>query len=180
MAAASSAASAAGAERPTPVVAAALAVPIEIRRFGVGHRRPEGPIGSVGLTGQVIASDGRGTVTELAFARGARIEPHTSPNSTWFIVVEGGGWVGVGEDWTRIAAGEAAVWPADLPHAAWTEHSEMRAFVVEFMGPDDRDVIAGRAAAAADGAAPVEHAVGQLAPRNDRSGSADTTDGEPA
>jgi hypothetical protein len=80
VAAASSAASAAGAERPTPVVAAALAVPIEIRRFGVGHRRPEGPIGSVGLTGQVIASDGRGTVTELAFARGARIEPHTSPN----------------------------------------------------------------------------------------------------
>ncbi|MFL5668693.1 MAG: hypothetical protein ACJ77U_04835, partial [Chloroflexota bacterium] len=62
---------------------------IEIRRFGVGHRRPEGPIGSVGLTGQVIASDGRGTVTELAFARNARIEPHTSPNSTWFIVVEG-------------------------------------------------------------------------------------------
>jgi hypothetical protein len=56
----------------------------------------------------------------------------------------------------------------------------MRAFVVEFMGPDDRDVIAGRAAAAADGAAPVEHAVGQLAPRNDRSGSADTTEGEPA
>ena len=121
---------------------------IEIRRFGVGHRRPEGPIGSVGLTGQVIASDGRGTITELAFARGARIEPHTSPNSTWFIVVEGGGWVGVGEEWTRIAAGEAAVWPADVTHAAWTEHSEMRAFVVEFMGPDDREVIAGRAAAA--------------------------------
>ena len=47
----------------------------------------------------------------------------------------------------------------------------MRAFVVEFMGPDDREVIAGRAAAAADGAEPVEHAVGQLAPRNDRSGS---------
>ena len=27
-------------------------MPIEIRRFGVGHRRPDGPIGSVGLTGQ--------------------------------------------------------------------------------------------------------------------------------
>ena len=36
-------------------------MPIEIRRFGVGHRRPDGPIGSVGLTGQVIHSDGRGT-----------------------------------------------------------------------------------------------------------------------
>jgi quercetin dioxygenase-like cupin family protein len=156
-------------------------VSIEIRRFGVGHRRPEGPIGSVGLTGQVIASYGRGTITELAFARGARIEPHTSPNSTWFIVVEGGGWVGVGEDWTRIAAGEAAVWPADVPHAAWTEHSEMRAFVVEFMGSDDRDVIAGRAAAAADGRdVPVGHGVGQLAPRNVGPGSRDPTEGEPA
>ena len=57
-------------------------MPIEIRRFGVGHRRPDGPIGSVGLTGQVIHSDGRGTVSELAFARNARIEPHASPNTT--------------------------------------------------------------------------------------------------
>ena len=89
-------------------------MPIEIRRFGVGHRRPDGPIGSVGLTGQVIHSDGRGTVSELAFARNARIEPHASPNTTYFIVIEGGGWVGVGDERTRIAAGEAAVWPADI------------------------------------------------------------------
>src|SRR3954471_19123582 len=153
---------------------------IEIRRFGVGHRRPEGPIGSVGLTGQVIASDGRGTVTELAFARGARIEPHTSPNSTWFIVVEGGGWVGVGEDWTRIAAGEAAVWPADIPHAAWTEHSEMRAFVVEFTGADDRDTVEGRARDASAYAVPVARGSGQLAPRTERPVTADPDEGEPA
>ena len=115
-----SASSAAGARRTGHV-------PIEIRRFGVGHRRPDGPTGSVGLTGQVIHSDGRGTCRELAFARNARIEPHANPNTTCFIVVEGGGWVGVGDECTRIAAGEAAVWPADIPHAAWTEHSEMRA-----------------------------------------------------
>ena len=155
-------------------------MPIEIRRFGVGHRRPDGPIGSVGLSGQVIASDGRGTISELAFARNARIEPHASPNSTWFIVVEGGGWVGVGDEWTRIAAGEAAVWPADIPHAAWTEHSEMRAFIVEFMSPDDREVIAGRAVVAERDGRTVEHGVGRLAPRTDRPGSADPTEGEPA
>ena len=90
-------------------------MPIEIRRFGVGHRRPGGPIGSVGLSGQVIHSDGRGNVSELAFARNARTEPHANPNTTLFIVVEGGGWVGVGGERTRIAAGEAAVWPADIP-----------------------------------------------------------------
>jgi len=86
-------------------------------------------------------------VSELAFARGARIEPHANPNTTWFIVIEGGGWVGVGEEATRIAAGEAVHWPPDIQHAAWTEHSEMRAFVVEFAGPDDqaiRGILEGR------------------------------------
>ena len=85
---------------------------------------------------------------ELAFARGARIEPHANPNTTWFIVIEGGGWVGVGDEHTRVAAGEAVLWPADVPHAAWTEHSEMRAFVVEFADADDaamKGIIEGRA-----------------------------------
>jgi quercetin dioxygenase-like cupin family protein len=113
-------------------------MPIEIRRFGVGHRRPDGPPGTTGVTGQVIHSDARGVVSELAFARGARIEPHASPNTSWLVVIEGGGWVGVGDQRARVAAGEAALWPADVPHAAWTEHSQMRAFVIEFAGADDR------------------------------------------
>jgi quercetin dioxygenase-like cupin family protein len=124
-------------------------MPIEIRRFGVGHRRPDGPPGTTGVTGQLIHSDARGTVTELAFARNARIEPHVNPNTAWLIVIEGGGWVGVGDERTRIAAGEAVLWPAGEPHAAWSEHSEMRAFVVEFAGADDADVrgiLDGRAA----------------------------------
>ena len=158
-------------------------MPIEIRRFGVGHRRPDGPIGSVGLTGQVVHSDGRGAVSELVFARNARIEPHASPNSTLFVVVEGGGWVGVGDEWTRIAAGEAAVWPADVPHTAWTEHSEMRAFIVEFTGPDDRDTVAGRAREGDVGEAgdhPVSRGTGHLAARTTPSGPHDPREGEPA
>ena len=140
-------------------------MPIEIRRFGVGNRRPEGPAGSVGLTGQVIHADGRGNISELAFARNGRIEPHTSPNTTWLIVVEGGGWVAVGEEYTRIAAGEAVLWPPDIPHAAWTEHSQMRAFLVEFTGVDDT-LIAGTAVTAReDTELPIGRGVGQLAPR---------------
>ena len=115
-------------------------MPIEIRPFGVGHRRPGSPPGTSGVQSQVIHSDSRGTITELALARGARIEPHSNPNSTWFIVIEGGGWVLVGDEKTRIAAGEAAVWPADELHAAWTEHSQLRAFVVELAGADDSQV----------------------------------------
>ena len=113
---------------------------IEVARFGVGHRRPDGPPGSVGVRSQLIHSDGRGTISEVAFARDARVEPHTSPNTTWMVVIEGGGWVAVAEERTRVAAGEAVLWPADVLHAAWTEHSEMRAIVVEFAGPDDAGV----------------------------------------
>lgn len=119
-------------------------MPIEIRRFGVGHRRPDGPSGTVGVTGQVIHADARGIVSELAFRRGGRIEPHANPNTSWLVVIEGGGWVGVGDERTRVAAGEAVLFPPDIPHAAWTEHSEMRAFMIEFSGADDAE-FAGRA-----------------------------------
>lgn len=155
-------------------------MPIEIRRFGVGHRRPGGPIGSVGLSEQVLHSDGRGNVSELAFARNARTEPHANPNTSLFIVVEGGGWVGVGDDRTRIAAGEAAVWPADIPHAAWTEHSEMRALVVELAGADDSDTVLGRARDADREDRPVARGTGQLAARTARPLATDPSDGEPA
>jgi quercetin dioxygenase-like cupin family protein len=146
---------------------------MEIRRFGVGNRRPEGPPGSTGVAGQVIHADARGTVSELAFARRGAIEPHASPNSTWFVVIEGGGMVEVGDEQARVAAGEAILWPADVPHAAWTELSEMRALVVELSGPDDahlRGILAGRPLAiptgdAVPGAAetPVAKADGELA-----------------
>jgi quercetin dioxygenase-like cupin family protein len=112
-------------------------MPIEIRRFGVGHRRKDGPPGTTGVTGQVIHSDGRGVISELAFARNGRIEPHSNPNTTWFIVIEGGGWVVVDGEPARVAAGEAVLWPPDIPHGAWADHGHMRAFVVEFAGPDD-------------------------------------------
>lgn len=120
---------------------------MEIRRFGVGNRRPDGPPRTTGVAGQVIHSDARGTVAELAFGRRASMEPHTNPNTTWLVVIEGGGWVEVGDERARVAAGEAVLWPADVVHAAWTELSEMRAFVVEYAGADDahvRGILEGR------------------------------------
>ena len=158
-------------------------MPIEIRRFGVGHRRPDGPPGTTGVTGQVVHSDARGLISELAFARGARIEPHANPNTTWLVVIEGGGWVGVGVERSRVAAGEAVLWPADVPHAAWTEHSEMRAIVVEFAGIDDaavRGIFDGSAVALPSGDRTTTRGEGGLA--SDASGSLphDPTAGEPA
>jgi len=110
---------------------------IEVRRFGVGHRRPEGPPGTVNMEGQVIHSDARGLIAELAFQRRGRIALHDNPNTTYFCVIEGGGYVQVGDDQRRIAAGEAVLWPPNVAHGAWTVGTEMRAIVVEFAGPDD-------------------------------------------
>ena len=108
---------------------------MDIRRFGVGHRRPDGPAGTTGIEAQVIESGPSGVIAELAFGRRGRITPHTNPNAAWFIVIEGGGWVGVGDEKSRIQAGEAVAWPPDVLHAAWTDGTQMRAIVVEFAGP---------------------------------------------
>lgn len=155
---------------------------MEIRRFGVGNRRPEGPRGSVGVEGQVIHGDARGVITELAFRKGGRIEPHDNPNTTWFIVIEGGGFVLVGEEERRVAAGEAVLWPAGITHGAWTVHGPMRAFVVEFAGADDAQVrgilegIAKRLGPGEAGRAP--RGEGRLAPR--AAPPARDPEGEPA
>jgi quercetin dioxygenase-like cupin family protein len=106
-------------------------VPIEIRRFGVGHRRPDGPPGTVGIEGRVIESRASGSIAELAFGRRAHVTPHSNPRWTCLLVIEGGGWVGVGDERSRVTAGEAVVWPPDVLHAAWTDGVPMRAIVVE-------------------------------------------------
>ncbi len=72
--------------------------PMEIRRFGPGHRRPDGPPGTQGVTGQVIHDDGAALVSELAFGRYAMITPHSNPNAALFIVISGGGYVQVGDE----------------------------------------------------------------------------------
>ena len=117
----------------------------------------------------MIHGDARGVIAELAFRKGARIEPHDNPNTTWFIVVEGGGYVQVGEEQRRVAAGEAILWPAGVTHGAWTEHGPMRAFVVEFAGTDDADmrgILEGRARRLLPGeAGAAAKGVGRLAPR---------------
>ncbi len=118
---------------------------MDIRRFGPGHRRPDGPPGTQGVTGQVIHHDGRGTIAELAFTPSAVIAAHTNPNMTYFIVVSGGGWVQVGEERARVSHGEAVVWPAGELHGAWTDGTEMRALVVEFSGDGGGDVLEGGA-----------------------------------
>jgi quercetin dioxygenase-like cupin family protein len=162
-------------------------VPIEIRRFGVGHRRPDGPPGTVGIEGRVIESRASGSIAELAFGRQARITPHSNPRWTCLLVIEGGGWVGVGDERSRVTAGEAVVWPPDVLHAAWTDGVPMRAIVVELAEDPAQlaaviDVIAGEVDAVAP-ARPVSRGEGRLADRpvkrRRRGGASDGAEGEP-
>jgi quercetin dioxygenase-like cupin family protein len=124
------------------------------------------------MTGQVIHSDARAVIAELAFGPRAMIAPHSNPNTTYFIVISGGGWVQVGEERSRVNHGEAVVWPADVVHGAYTDGSEMRAIVVEMTGADDawaRGILEGVASRQLEGGQPVRGAVG-----------ADVAEAEPA
>ena len=155
-------------------------MPIDVRRFGVGHRRKDGPAGTVGIESQVIHSDELGTISELAFGRTARLETHASPHATHFVVIEGGGWVGVGDEAIRVAAGDAAVLPPDIPHAAWTEYTPMRAILIEFIGAVHAPLtLEGRARALDAGSSGgITRGEGALADR-DKGGPSDPWSGEP-
>ena len=158
---------------------------MEIRRFGPGHRRPDGPPGTQGVAGQVIHSDARGLISELAFQRHAMIAPHTNQNTTLFVVISGAGYVQVGTERARINHGEAVLWPAGELHGAYTDGSEMRALVVEFAGPDDdwaRGVLDSgllEATSRPQEPAAVSRATGSLAERNPPPEERVTSTGEP-
>lgn len=157
---------------------------MEIRRFGPGHRRSEGPPGTHGLAGQVIWSDPRAHVSELAFSRRGLIAPHANRDTTLFIVVSGGGWLQVGEERVAVNHGEAVVLPPGVPHAAWTEGTEMRAILVELpegIGPAAHRVVDGLVQPVVEraGAADATPARGALADRPARPEDHDPTEGEP-
>lgn len=145
---------------------------MDIRRFGIGHRRQEGLSGSRGVSDQPIHGDERGAITEFAFRPHGAVAPHTNPNLAYFVVIEGGGFVQVGEEVGRVAAGEAVVWPPNVVRAAWTELTPMRAIVVEFASEADippledgaMEVDRPEGLAGPDGAAPTP-AEGDLAPK---------------
>ena len=155
---------------------------MEIRRFGPGHRRPEGPPGTRGVSGQIILSDDRAVVTEMSFGPYAMITPHANQaNTALFIVISGGGFVQVGDERARVNHGEAVLWPPDVLHGAYTDGTEMRAIIVELVGDDRPRVI--EAGAADDSTTPQRatptKATGALAERQRTRDEYDSTEGEP-
>ena len=160
---------------------------MDIKRFGPGHRRPDGPPGTQGVSGQVIFHDSRALVSELAFQRYAIITPHSNPNTALFIVISGGGFVQVGDERARVNHGEAVVWPPGLRHGAYTDGTEMRAIIVELTGGED--VLLTGEGEAAEAATPIAadapsrpaptKAEGTLAERKVSREEYDSSEGEP-
>ena len=119
---------------------------MDIKRFGPGHRRADGPPGTQGVAGGVIYRDERALISELAFQRYAIVTPHANQsNTSLFIVISGGGYVQVGDERTRVNHGEAVVWPPGLVHGAYTDGTEMRALIVELISDGPPTEISGRA-----------------------------------
>ena len=158
---------------------------MEIKRFGPGHRRPDGPPGTQGVTGQVIHRDALVAVTELAFQRYAIVTPHTDPvNTTLFVVISGGGFVQVGDERARINHGEAVVWPPGIVHGAYTDGTEMRVITVEFEANEQSIEAAAKAAealatGAGAGRSSATRADGSLADRRHTRATYDSAEGEP-
>lgn len=174
---------------------------MEIRRFGPGHRRPDGPPGTQGVSGRTIHNQDGALISELAFGRYAMISPHSNPNTTLFIVISGGGYVQVGSERARVNHGEAVVWPAGIDHGAYTDGTEMRAIVVELAAGREADgmVLEGRARVLSAGersdapadrdldteqrattaVPPATRAEGRLAERQTRRDEYDAGEGEP-
>jgi quercetin dioxygenase-like cupin family protein len=158
---------------------------MEITRFGPGNRREIAPPGSRGVSGQVIYSDQAARVSELAFERYAMVSPHSNPNIALFVVVSGGGYVQVGGERSRVSHGEAVVWPADVPHGAFTDGSEMRAIVVELGQAAESRLLEGTAVQVesdtpeAPAPSAAEPARGSLAQRGTMRDDYDSSEGEP-
>lgn len=153
---------------------------MEILRFGPGFRRSR-PVGAEGLAAGTIWSDPGARISDLAFARRARLGPEMSPDHGLFIVIAGAGWVQVADERSAINHGEAVEWPADVSHAAWTDGTAMRALLVEL--PARRiEVGAGGApgpVATEDGDGGSRVARGALAEREARPEEHDPVEGEP-
>lgn len=152
---------------------------MEIRRFGPGHRRAEGPPGTKGVAGALLLSDERGVVTEVAFGPYAMITPHANESNTaLFIVISGGGFVQVGDERARVNHGEAVLWPPGILHGAYTDGTEMRAIIVEFAGADEKLVV-DATATEAQAHAGATKATGALAERQRTRDEYDSHEGEP-
>jgi quercetin dioxygenase-like cupin family protein len=104
---------------------------MEIRRFGPGHRRTDRSPGSADASGAPIYVDARMQISEIVLGERGTFGPHRSLDAAVLVVIEGGGWIGIGGELARIAAGESVALPAGVDRRIATDGVPLRAILIE-------------------------------------------------
>jgi len=73
-------------------------------------------------------------VANLRFSPNASIDEHSAPIEIDVLCISGDGFVSVGNESSRLQAGQRVVWPAGLNHRLWTQGTEMETIMVERIG----------------------------------------------
>ncbi len=105
---------------------------MDIRHWGLGHRRSESLPNCINVRGGAFFNDGRINAAELAFEAGGEIWEHSAPYPILFIVIQGEGFVRVGGEESPVRAGDAVVWPPNVLHKAWTMDKGMIGLAFEY------------------------------------------------
>jgi quercetin dioxygenase-like cupin family protein len=87
--------------------------------------------GCVGVEGKVLVNEGDFFFSLLRFEPDGTIHEHPGPNDTYVACLEGEGWTSVGDERSRLRAGEFVVWPQGVPHRLWTVGTTMTTLMYE-------------------------------------------------
>jgi quercetin dioxygenase-like cupin family protein len=85
----------------------------------------------VGVVGKVLVREWGFFIAMLRFDPDGTIHEHPGLSDTIVICIDGEGWTSVGDERTRIRAGELVRWPKDVRHRLWTEGSQMTTLMFE-------------------------------------------------
>lgn len=73
------------------------------------------------IVSRTVIDKSEGTITVFAFDQGQNLSEHTAPFDALIQVVEGTGVITIDGQEHTVAAGQAIIMPADIPHAVSAE-----------------------------------------------------------
>ena len=85
----------------------------------------------MGVEGKVLVREPGFFFSLLRFEPGGTIHEHPGERQAYVACLEGEGWTSVGDEHSRLRAGEFVVWPEGVPHRLWTEGTTMTTLMYE-------------------------------------------------
>jgi quercetin dioxygenase-like cupin family protein len=87
--------------------------------------------GCRGVEGNVLFGGANLVVVMLRFGSDAEIDLHAAPHHIDAVIMEGSGFVQLGQESSPIGEGQSLRWPAGVVHRLWTAGSPMTALMLE-------------------------------------------------